>query len=78
VEVCNRIEEVTGRIRRNGREKVTRGRRNNAREKRGEVMGSRQSCARRINMSFVLFVFFTKHMNVRVQNDHEKEMTSNT
>jgi hypothetical protein len=33
VKVSNRIDEVTGRIRRNGREKVMRGRRNNAREK---------------------------------------------
>lgn len=33
VKVSNRIDEVTGRIRGNGSEKVMRGRRNNAREK---------------------------------------------
>jgi hypothetical protein len=33
VKLSNRIDEVTGRIRRNGREKVMRGSRNNAREK---------------------------------------------
>jgi hypothetical protein len=33
VKVSNRIDEVTGRIRRNGRQKVMRGRGNNAREK---------------------------------------------
>lgn len=33
MKVSNRIDEVTGRIRPNGREKVMRGRGNNAREK---------------------------------------------
>jgi hypothetical protein len=33
MKVSNRVDEVTGRIRRNGCEKVMRGRRNNAKEK---------------------------------------------
>ena len=43
-------------------EEIRQGRNRN----RGDLMGSRQSCVRMINVKFVLFVLFTKRMNVRV------------